>query len=245
MADEEAAAQVVDDIAEQQSESFGHTFILRNLDSSEMLPGNSRRRKAPSKNIVGAKNSSSPDRQWHGPSLPAVGCRNRLVQAELLVQRDHGALHGGRSTTSEMLYSEEPWAMAMMLIAFAAERGEGAPGDAGDAVHVFADHGDDRHVGIGGDVLDGLLGDFRREGVAQRLDRALFSAVGITKQISFCDDDCETSSTLARSAAVAANDRASTSVQAHDAGPAHGDHGDVANGRERLHAAAIGFAARR
>ena len=41
----------------------------------------------------------------------------------------------------------------------------------------------------------------------------------ITKQMSFCEEDCETKSTLVRSAAVAANDLASTSGSPTIPGP--------------------------
>ena len=122
--------------------------------------------------------------------------------------------------------------------AFAAERGECAAGDAGNAMHVFSDHGHDGHVGIGGDVFDGLLGDFRRECLAQCRDCALF--VGRRNH----EADVVLRRGLRNEQHVGAQSRCGGKRsrqhvgEAHDARAADGNHGDVANGGERFHAAA-------
>ena len=75
--------------------------------------------------------------------------------------------------------------------------------------------------------------------MAQRRTVRFSSSEEITKQISFCDEDCETKSTLARNAGGGRKRSRQHVGEAHDAGSAHGDHGDVADRGERLHAAVL------
>ena len=65
------------------------------------------------------------------------------------------------------------------------------------------------------------------------------------KQISFCEEDCEISSTLARTLRGGGKCAADDVGQAHNSGPADGDERNVADGGERFHAAARAAALRR
>ena len=60
----------------------------------------------------------------------------------------------------------------------------------------------------------------------------------MTKQMSFCDEDCETSSTLVRDGRGGGEGARQHVGEPDDARPADGDHGDFADGGEGFDAAA-------
>ena len=96
------------------------------------------------------------------------------MQAKLLVEGDQRALHGGRfCTTREMLYSEEPWAMAMMLTFSRPRAVKVRPATPGMPRMFSPTTATMATSGLRGDVLDGLLGDFWGKGVTQGFDGAL------------------------------------------------------------------------
>ena len=99
-------------------------------------------------------------------------------EAEFVVEGGEGALHGALFDDEGDVVFGGALGDGHDVHVFAAEGGEGAAGDAGDALHVFADGGDDGDVGIGVDVLDGLLGDFGGEGFAEGGEGALFVGAG-------------------------------------------------------------------
>ncbi len=68
-----------------------------------------------------------------------------------------------------MLYSEEPCAMAIMLIPSLPSVLKTLPGDARGSDHVFADGRDDGHVAVYLDVLEVVLVDVFVQGVPQGL----------------------------------------------------------------------------
>src|SRR5260370_24831845 len=97
-----------------------------------------------------------------------------LMQRKFLVQGEHCALHGARLYHQRYVVLRRALGDGDDADAFASQRGEGAPGDAGYAVHVLANDGDNGDVGFGGDVLDRLLIAFVRKGVAQGCPSGLF-----------------------------------------------------------------------
>ena len=81
--------------------------------------------------------------------------RSRMIQRKFtMCTAQQRLFHVLLATTNEILVSEEPWAMAIMLTFSRPSDAEGAAGHAHSAAHVFADHGDDGDVGVHGDVFD-------------------------------------------------------------------------------------------
>ena len=158
-------------------------------------------------------------------------------EAEFVVEGGEGALHGAFLNDEGNVVLAGALSDGHDVHIFAAQGGEGAAGDAGDAAHVVADSSDDGDVGIGVDVLDGLLGDFGGEGVAEGGDGALFVGSG----------DEEADVVLGRglrdeedvgSGGGGGGEAAGEDVgEADDAGAADGDHGDVFDGGEGFYTA--------
>jgi len=115
---------------------------------------------------------------------------------------------------------------------FAAEGGKGAAGNAGDATHVFADGRDDGDVGIGVDVLDGLLGDFGGEGVAEGGDGALFVDSGNEEADVVLGRGLRDEEDVGARGGGGGEAAGEDVGEADDAGATDGDHGDIFDGGE-------------
>ena len=77
------------------------------------------------------------------------------------------------ATTNEMFSSDEPWAMATMLMPASRQRGEHARRDAEVARHADADHRDGGQAGLHLDAVDLLARDLVAELLQQAVARAL------------------------------------------------------------------------
>ncbi len=157
-----------------------------------------------------------------------------------MVEGGEGALHG------TLLHDQRDVVLAGALgdghdvHVFAAEGGKSAAGDAGDAAHVLTDGGDDGDIGVRVDVLDGLLGDFRREGVTEGGDGALFVGGGDEKADVVLGRGLRDEEDVGAGGGGGGEAACEDVGEADDAGAADGDHGDVFDGGESFDAAGGG-----
>src|ERR1700735_1317565 len=151
-------------------------------------------------------------------------------EAEFVVEGGQGTLHGAFFDDKGDVVFAGALGDGHDVHVFVAEGGEDAAGDAGDTLHVFADGSDDRDVGVGVDVLDGLLGDLGGKGFAEGSEGSFF--------VGGCDDEADV--VLGRglrdeedvgARGCGGGEAAREDIrEADDPGAANGDHGDVFNG---------------
>ena len=135
------------------------------------------------------------------------------------------------ATTTEMLSSEEPCAMATTLIPPAASAENTAGRHAGRPVHAEADDRDRGHARAHLDAVDLAAADLARELALAGSPRAsAASGSGTLKQIECSDDACEMSETEIRRSWSAAKVRAAMPGHAEHAVAGHRD---AAPGRRR------------
>src|SRR5580698_481589 len=104
-------------------------------------------------------------------------------EPEFVMERGQRPLHGAFFHDQRDVVLARPRRDGHDVHVLVPKGSEDAAGDARNALHVFAYRGNDRHIRIRVHVLDGLLGNFGREGFPKRRQSPLF--------VRSCNDEAD------------------------------------------------------
>src|ERR1700722_5198302 len=151
-------------------------------------------------------------------------------EAEFVVEGGEGALHGVLLDDQGDVVFAGPLRDGHDVHVFVAEDCEYTAGDTGDTFHVLTHSGNDRNIGVRVDVLNGLLGDFGCEGVAECGKGALFIGGGDDEADVVLGRRLRDEKNVGARGGGGSEAAGEDVGKANDAGAADGDHGDVLDG---------------